>query len=206
MGVAERRERERARRKSQILGAARTLLFSRGLEGTTIGRIAKLAEVSVATIYSYYENRAEIIVDLSEEGFDLIAFTIEDAMSGGSAPEEKLQRAAMAYLGFSTGHKEYFSVLNHFLTTPKTVLAPAMREKTHRHGEKMVQAVAAVVKEGVDGGQFENKDPRRFALMFLGSLNGIIHLKKFEGTLLGENDVSALYRHTVSTMINSLKG
>ncbi|MBI9082771.1 MAG: TetR/AcrR family transcriptional regulator [Desulfobacterales bacterium] len=205
MGVAERRERERARRKSQILGAARTLLFSKGLNGATIGQIAKLAEVSVATIYSYYKNRAEIIADLSEEGFGLIVFAIEEAISSGGPPDEKLQRAAMAYLAFSTDHKEYFSVLNHFLTTPKTVLEPALRKRTHRQAEKILQAVEAVVEEGVNAGIFRTDHPRRFALMFWGSLNGIIHLKKFKGTLLSKNDYTALYRHTVSCMIRSLQ-
>ena len=39
MGVKERRKREKADRKAQILGAARTLLFSKGLEGTSINGI-----------------------------------------------------------------------------------------------------------------------------------------------------------------------
>lgn len=80
----------------------------------------------------------------------------------------------------------------------------ARRKRTHRQAEKILQAVEAVVEDRINAGIFKTGHPRRFALMFWGSLNGIIHLKKFKGTLLSKNECTVSYRHAVSCLIGSL--
>ncbi len=72
MGLKERREREREERKRQILNAARSLLFEEGLQGTSINKIAKSAELGVGTIYSYFASKEEIFAVLQEEGIELL--------------------------------------------------------------------------------------------------------------------------------------
>ena len=56
MGTLERRERERERRREEILGAAKELFIAKGLSYTTIEDIAKKAELSQGTIYFYFKN------------------------------------------------------------------------------------------------------------------------------------------------------
>lgn len=205
MGVKERRKGERTNRKAQILGAARTLLFSKGLEGTSINGIAALVELSVPAIYRYYKNKGEIIFDLSQEGLQLLQFNISQAAAGAPQPEQKLTAIAMAYRDFSTTQKDYFTVINHFLSSPQAVLPDHLKHKIDHHGEEILMQVVGAIEAGCASGQFECKDPRRFSLMFWGAINGIIQLQKIEHTIFSGKDHAALYRHTVETLINSIR-
>lgn len=205
MGVKERRKREQVDRKAQILGAARTLLFSKGLEGTSINGIAALVELSVAAIYRYYKNKDEIIFALSEEGLQLLQFNITRAAAEARHPEQKLKAIAMAYRHFSTAQKDYFTVINHFLSSPQTVLPDRLKHKIDHYGEEILMHVVAAIQEGCACGQLTCKDPRRFSLMFWGAINGIIQLQKIEHTIFAGKGHAALYRHTVATLINSIR-
>ncbi len=205
MGVKERRKREKADRKAQILEAARTLLFSKGLEGTSIHGIAARVELSAAAIYRHYKNKAEIIFDLSEEGLQLLQFSIARAVGGARNPDQKLKAIAMAYRNFSRDQRDYFTVINHFLSSPQTVLPDHLKHKVDHRGEEILMQVVAAIEEGCAGGQFTCQDPRRFSLMFWGAINGIIQLQKIEHTIFSGKGHAALYRHTVDTLINSIR-
>lgn len=76
MGVKERKAVEKQARRNQILDAARTLLFSSGINNISISKISKQAELSVGTIYFYYKNKEQIFVALQEEGLALLYSTI----------------------------------------------------------------------------------------------------------------------------------
>ena len=55
------RERQRADRHRRILEAAASLFRHSGYEGAKIEAIAAQAEVSIGTIYNYYENKGDIL-------------------------------------------------------------------------------------------------------------------------------------------------
>ena len=205
MDVNARGNGVRADRRAQILGAARTLLFSKGLEGTSINGIATLVELSVPAIYRYYKNKDEIIYDLSREGLQLLSFNIEQAAAGASDPEQKLIAIAMAYRKFSTAQKDYFTVINHFLSSPQTVLPDHLKQKIDHYGEKTLMQVVAAVEAGCAIGDFTCTNARRFSLMFWGAINGIIQLQKIEHTIFSGKAHEALYRHTVETLVDSIR-
>lgn len=56
------REKHRADRHCRILEAATALFREAGYEGAKIEAIAAQAEVSVGTIYNYYQNKGDILV------------------------------------------------------------------------------------------------------------------------------------------------
>jgi AcrR family transcriptional regulator len=60
--MAGLRARQKADRERRILDAAATLFQKAGYEGTTIEKIAELAEVSAGTLYNYYENKGDLLV------------------------------------------------------------------------------------------------------------------------------------------------
>ncbi|MDA8135543.1 MAG: TetR/AcrR family transcriptional regulator [Desulfobacteraceae bacterium] len=205
MGVKERKKREKTDRKAQILGAARTLLFSKGLAGTSVNAIAALVELSVPAIYRYYKNKDEIIFDLSEEGLELLQSDIIRAVDSAQSPDQKLKEIAMAYRNFSRTRKDYFTVINHFLSSPQPALPDHLKHKIDRYGEEILMQVVAVIEAGCGSRQLSCDDPRRFSLMFWGAINGVIQLQKIEHTIFSGKDHLSLYLHTVETLINSIR-
>ncbi|MDD9302056.1 MAG: TetR/AcrR family transcriptional regulator [Desulfobacter sp.] len=205
MGTKERKKREKINRKTQILGAARALLFSKGLGGTSVNAIAARVELSVPAIYRYYKNKDEIIFDLSEEGLQLLQKDICLATEAAQYPELKLEAIALAYRRFSIVQKDYFTVINHFLTSPETVLPDHLKHRIDHYGEHILMQVVSAVEQGCKTGRLSCDDPRRFSLMFWGSINGIIQLQKIEHTIFSGKDHEALYQHTVETLIQSIQ-
>jgi AcrR family transcriptional regulator len=58
----------------RVLGAARELLATKGMAGTTIQAIARLAEVRPNAIYRRWSTRIELIEEAIFPGFDTVAF------------------------------------------------------------------------------------------------------------------------------------
>src|SRR3569833_4164114 len=79
MGTTERREREKQRRRDDILNTARTLFLDKGFRDTTIDDIARSAELARGTIYLYFENKEEIYATILEEGLDILDNLVRSA-------------------------------------------------------------------------------------------------------------------------------
>lgn len=61
---AQRRQREREERYQTILSAAENLFVKEGYHQTSINQIADLAEVSVGTVYFYFKNKEDLLIQL----------------------------------------------------------------------------------------------------------------------------------------------
>ncbi|MBI5845728.1 MAG: TetR/AcrR family transcriptional regulator [Deltaproteobacteria bacterium] len=67
---ALRRQREREQRYQTILSVAENLFSTEGYHATSMDRIAQAAEVSVGTLYFYFKNKEDLLVQLlSDIGF-----------------------------------------------------------------------------------------------------------------------------------------
>ena len=120
MGAKERREREREQRKEHILDTARKLLLEKGLNATSINQIAKHSELSVGAIYFYFRDKEDLFASLQLEGLDLLSQSIRKSVRPDCSPEDKIRSIAKAYLRFSEEHKNYYDIINYFLTSPGT--------------------------------------------------------------------------------------
>ena len=65
MGIHERKERERERRRQQIIVAAKRVFIRKGLSKTTMEDIANESELSPGTLYLYFKNKEELYASLS---------------------------------------------------------------------------------------------------------------------------------------------
>ena len=65
MGIQERKERERERRRQQIIVAAKRVFSKKGFSRATMEDIANEAELSPGTLYLYFKNKDELYASLS---------------------------------------------------------------------------------------------------------------------------------------------
>ena len=116
VGTSGRREREKAKRREDILRAAREVFFSTGAGRATIDDVAARAEVSKGTIYLYFESKEAILAHLVLEGLDILSGQLKAAYAPKKdlPAEERVRRLAHAYLKFSKSHPQYFRLLMAF--------------------------------------------------------------------------------------------
>jgi len=67
MGISERREREKIERRKTILGCARELILSQGVQRVCMEDIARKAELSKATVYLYFSSKEILFNEICEE-------------------------------------------------------------------------------------------------------------------------------------------
>jgi len=70
MGTKERKEREKKRRRDQILTAAVELIEKQGLEQTTMEEIAERAELSKGTLYLYFNDKSTLHQAIKKRGLE----------------------------------------------------------------------------------------------------------------------------------------
>ncbi|MBE0673842.1 MAG: helix-turn-helix transcriptional regulator, partial [Bacteroidales bacterium] len=61
MGVTERKEKERLRRREDILDSAERVFTEKGIIATTIDDIAREAELGKGTLYNYFPSKEAIL-------------------------------------------------------------------------------------------------------------------------------------------------
>lgn len=59
------RKRQKVRRSEQVLDAADTLFRDQGYEETKIEEIAELASVASATVYNYFKNKPNLLMEIA---------------------------------------------------------------------------------------------------------------------------------------------
>jgi AcrR family transcriptional regulator len=107
LGIAERKNRERAEREQRIVAAARAVAEREGWDAVTIRRLADEIEYSQPVLYSHFENRDAIVAAVAIEGFQEIAVALRDAAGRQNA----LETVALAYLAFAQRHPALYEAM-----------------------------------------------------------------------------------------------
>jgi len=205
MGVQERRAMEKQVRRNQILGAARKLLLSFGIDHISISKISKEAQLGVGTIYFYYKSKDDIFIALQEEGLTFLYSIIEQISSRDLDPEEKIRKIGTAYYDFRHNQEEYFNIINYFLSSPKVFFPEAQKNQIDMSGSKILMVIEQVVRAGIETNRFEETDPKKFSVLFWGTLHGLIQFKKLENTTLQKEDHKEIYTYSVEKLIKSIQ-
>ena len=112
MTTKQRRERERAELRQQILDAARQLASQEGWQAVTVRKVAERIEYSHAAIYAYFDNKEAILLALLREGFGLVRDELRAAQNIAGTPENQLQHMALAYWNFARTNPEMYQVMH----------------------------------------------------------------------------------------------
>jgi len=95
--TAQRRQREKEQRYRTILQTAERLFCERGYPNTKMQDIAGEAEVAVGTVYFYFRNKEDLLLQLMDD----IAFNIRnilgEAFQTGTKPMERFENAGRAF-------------------------------------------------------------------------------------------------------------
>ncbi len=120
MAVADRRKRERMARRQAILTAARGVLMSRGVRGTTTKEIAEQCELSEATLFFYFQSKDEILLSLLFESIEFWAKGLDAIAAKELPPAQMLDAIWQFHESVYVEHPEYY-VISAFLAQPQVL-------------------------------------------------------------------------------------
>ena len=209
MGTAERRAREKTRRRQEILDAARLEFFERGFHDPTVDDVAARAEVSKGTIYLYFVSKEEILAHLLLEGLALLLDDMEVVCQRQPTlpPEPALRALAAAYLSFCQSNPSYFRLImafdrGRFEESISTVLYQQVLD----HSLQGLSLVAQTIECGAASGEFDVADPWQAAGSMWAALNGVLVLMAHPlRQRMLRSDLETMFQATLDLVTKGLK-
>jgi AcrR family transcriptional regulator len=176
MGIQERKEREKERRRQQIMVAAKRVFSDRGFNKATMEDIAQEAELSPGTLYLYFKNKEELYASLSLRILQYLLIRVEHVNEEKDAgPEEKLKSLVDAM--YDVYEFDPLIIINMFhLQSSETLknLSPQLMEEIKVLSRKSLGSIAQIFKEGVDKNIFIDRHPVALADTFWALFSGVV--------------------------------
>lgn len=116
MGVSERKEREKKRRREDILDAAEKVFFEKGIDLATMEDVALTAELSKATLYLYFSSKEEIYFAIFVRGQKKMAEMMLRTTRSLQHTREKINGFAKSVFSFQKKYPDYFKAFIYFQT------------------------------------------------------------------------------------------
>ncbi|HMD48050.1 MAG TPA: TetR/AcrR family transcriptional regulator [Bryobacteraceae bacterium] len=177
--MAQRREREKAELREQILKAARAIVLKEGFEALSMRKIAQAIEYSPATIYLHFPSREEIARQLTREAFgELLAYLAP--LASIKDPMGRVRAFGKAYVKFGLTKPESYRLC--FMTSQdlSSEIFPTKNldnPNSDEPGDRALQLVASTVRELVDAGRIAPTDPNLTAYLLWSNVHGIVSLQ-----------------------------
>lgn len=208
MSTAQRRAREKAQRRKDILAAARREFFERGFRQPTVDDVATRAQVSKGTIYLYFYSKEDILAHLLLEGLELLLGKIEVAAATPlSTAEASLRQLADVYLDFCSANPNYFRLIMAF---DRGRFEESISSQLHRRvldqSLKSLTTVAQTIERGIEQGEFAACDAWEAAGSVWAAINGVLVLAANPMRLqVLRCERHKLYRATLDLVIRGLR-
>lgn len=175
-GAKSRRERERDRRRVEIIDAAGRVFEARGYSETTMDAIAAEAELSKGTLYLYFENKEALFLANSSRMAASVAAAFEEVLADADLSGlECFRRMLLANAEIAFAHPHKFRALVGFLAsnTELDIAAPTAVE--HREVvNRIVDGIVAALERGqADGSVCPSVVPVDTAAQCWGAMLGL---------------------------------
>jgi len=176
MGIQERKEREKERRRQQIIVAAKRVFSEKGFNKSTMEDIASEAELSPGTLYLYFKNKEELYASLSLRILQYLHIRVEHVnKETDMTPEQKLEKLIEAM--YDVYDFDPLIIINMFhLQSSETLknLSPRLMTQIEDLSRKSIGAISSIFRDGVEKGVFIEKHPVALSDIFWSMFSGVV--------------------------------
>jgi AcrR family transcriptional regulator len=176
-GVLSLRQKAKAMYRQAVLDAAEQIFATQGLRGARIQDIAKLAGMSVGTVYNHFAQKEDIVVALITErekelrdAFDAKPGDPPDFCGALRARHERVMRLIREHMDFYS-FALYEGIFESDLVPPDSMFATQRYDDAH---ERFDTAMEELLAQGVSEGQVEPQDLVRLKRFHAGAMRGVL--------------------------------
>jgi AcrR family transcriptional regulator len=159
-----------AKRRDQILEAARKLFVERGYVATKMSDIAELAGLSKGGVYFHFVSKEEVFSALVEDEFErsmgLIKKMSEQDLDASFFPSLGTQFVERFFGESDTAR--FFIVMGEMALRDKDLRTKLQEIQLH-----YIDALSALVERGIKAGLLRNVDPRATAVLWKAMMDGV---------------------------------
>ena len=176
MGIRERKQRERERRRQQIMVAAKRVFTDKGFNKATMEDIAKEADLSPGTLYLYFKNKDELYASLSLRILQYLLMRLEHVTGEANLTSQQridaLKEAMVDVYEFDP-----LILINMFhLQSSESLqnLSPKLLAEIKNLSSNSLRVMADIFEEGMRSGVFIKKHPVAVADIVWAMFSGVV--------------------------------
>ena len=190
MGIKERKERERDRRRQQLIVAAKRVFTKKDFNRATMEDIAKEAEVSPGTIYLYFKNKDELFVSLSLRILQFLCISVENLKSSeGNDARAKLDKLMeVMYDVYDFDPSNFVSIFHLKSDNILRNLSTKMVSEINKLLKTSMNTIAGIFKDGIEKGIIIDRHPVVLAEILWSLFSGIVLWDSSKRIINGNQD------------------
>ncbi len=177
MGIQERKEREKERRRQQIMVAAKRVFSVKGYNKATMEDIAKEAELSPGTLYLYFKNKDELFSSLTLRILQYLNIQLKHAANKSKEldPKEKIKVIMDAMYDVYEFDPLMLINMSH-LQSSETLknLSSQLIADIKELSRSSIKIMAGIFEEGIEKGDFIKKNPVAMADIAWAIFSGVV--------------------------------
>lgn len=176
MGIQERKERERERRRQQIIVAAKRVFSEKGFNKATMEDIAKEAELSPGTLYLYFKNKDELYASLSLRILHYLYIRLEH-LNRGEDLDLQQRMDALKDAMYDVYQFDSMILINMFhLQSSETLrnLTPELLAEIKRLSRESLSEMAKLFHDGIKSGVYIDVHPNALADIVWAMFSGVV--------------------------------
>lgn len=184
MGLADRKERQKEIRRTDIIEAAERVMFAKGYAAATMDDVAREAQFSKRTVYIYFSSKEQIYFEIMARGYRrlLELWEEEDADSQLLDAPGEIRRLGELFFRFGTEFPDYFQAIMEYENGEMDFLKgvpDSSREECYALGERIMARLIAVLDRGLAEGTLHyGGGSRRIALVLWAAIVGIFNMAR----------------------------
>jgi AcrR family transcriptional regulator len=156
-----------AEKRLAILKAAFAVVTERGYSDTKVDEVAHRAGVAKGTVYLYFKDKPAIYIGLVdwllEQGLAMTAEVTARSIS----PRRKLEELFSTWASGVLSNPGVMALLSMENVNQTNTLMKRFKKHVLPHMMEMQDAIAGIVKQGIEQGEFRPVEPRSAAVMYM---------------------------------------
>jgi AcrR family transcriptional regulator len=211
MGIIERNQKLTDVKRAEILDGMEKALLSKGYDRLTIDDVAKAAEYSKKTIYSYFKSKDEIYLEVLIRKFNMLYGALKSAVSSSEIKGlQKIKVLGEAYYRFAKEFPEYMQAIINFEAkqTAESPEANNIIDRFNKETEKSFLLLEEAVSEAIEGKAIpSDTDLVGTAILLWSNINGFIMLAYKKGEYIKSNygkSLDELFEINMDMLLRSL--
>jgi AcrR family transcriptional regulator len=185
-----------------VIDTALTIIADGGIESLTMREIANQIGVSRMAPYRHFENKAQLLAVLAQEGFEAMYSSLQAAQSATSAaPLDRLQVAGVAYILYAAERPVHYRVMFDASLSNRTIYPPL-----YQAAVKNFDCLVEILTQCQQQGLIRAGDPKQIAQINWSLVHGLSLLwidRQF--ATMGAAPISELANSAMITLIAGLK-
>jgi TetR/AcrR family transcriptional regulator len=206
LGITERRKREKDQRRERAMDAAMAVYNEEGYHAITMEKIAERCEISRASLYLYFKNKDEILIDAILDHTEYFTDLLQDLYDNRERLKDRLLEELWGrYIDFYEKEPETFNASLYFRNHEMIMNLPEdLRSNINGSASRVVSLQHKIIEYGVKTGLFIDCNPMTLAEVIWTSFLGIIQLERSKEVLSHKRHLETTRRLAIEVLTRGI--